>query len=73
MTQVPCVRRDSGSVRMFNLLRILLGRDYRVTLAAVDADAACALRLGALGVRVRATAQVSACPDLAVLSRRAQA
>ena len=79
---VPCVMRDSGSVRLFNFLRILLGRRYHVTLAAIDLDPddICSLRLNMLGVRVISTSElklssVSGVCDynLAMLSRRSVA
>ena len=50
----PCAARDSGSVRMLNFIRVLLGRRHHVTFAGVesDADDACALQLQALGAHV---------------------
>eukprot|EP00629_Pelagomonadales_sp_RCC1024_P000261 CAMPEP_0119277510 /NCGR_PEP_ID=MMETSP1329-20130426/17285_1 /TAXON_ID=114041 /ORGANISM="Genus nov. species nov., Strain RCC1024" /LENGTH=968 /DNA_ID=CAMNT_0007277983 /DNA_START=381 /DNA_END=3283 /DNA_ORIENTATION=- len=59
--RAPCVERDSGSVRRFNILRLLLARRYHVTLAteeAPDADGACSLRLAFVGVRIVATADL---------------
>ena len=32
----PCAARDSGSVRMLNFIRVLLGRRHHVTFAGVE-------------------------------------
>ena len=78
----PCAARDSGSVRMLNFIRVLLGRRHHVTFAGVesDADDACALQLQALGAHVTSAGLLKfrslsmKCDyDLVVASRRSVA
>ena len=78
----PCAARDSGSVRMLNFIRVLLGRRHHVTFAGVesDADDACALQLQSLGAHVTSAGRLKfrslsvKCDfDLVVASRRSVA
>ncbi|KAJ8602649.1 hypothetical protein CTAYLR_004086 [Chrysophaeum taylorii] len=77
--EVPCLERDSGSVRAINLLRIMLSRGLHVTFAATDLDptSPCVAALNRLGVHVVRHREVVlaslsyACDfDFALVSRR---
>lgn len=78
----PCASRDSGSVRMLNFIRVLLGRRHHVTFAGVESssDDACALPLQVLGAHVTSAGLLgfrslsAKCDyDLVIVSRRSVA